>query len=294
MSVLATHPNAELVFASSREQAGQPIKNTVKNWPDEQTFSVVQAEDLKQMDLDVCYLALPNGYARPYVSALEGSDCQLIDLSGDHRFDDEWTYGLPEHNRAAILSAKYICNPGCYATAMQVAIRPFLDILDSPPACFGISGYSGAGTKPSPKNDPQHLHENILPYALANHLHEAEVSRQLEQPVHFSPHVASFFRGISMTVNLNLSEQLDYTDAMQRLDNAYENEPLITVSRDIPEVTQIRDQHGVIVGGVTIAQGGRRVVLVSVLDNLLKGAATQAVQNMNLLSGLPELTGITV
>src|SRR5690606_2748637 len=99
-------------------------------------------------------------------------------------------------------------NPGCYATAMQLAISPLLDRLAGPPQCFGVSGYSGAGSTPSDKNDVDKLRDNLMPYALADHLHEREVSRHLGVPVEFMPHVAPHFRGITMTVNMHLREPL--------------------------------------------------------------------------------------
>ena len=125
-------------------------------------------------------LALPDGAAAPFIEALEQKAPHriVIDLSADHRFDDAWAYGLPELNRAKIVNAKRIANPGCYATAMQLALAPLVDQLGGVPALFGVSGYSGAGTTPSPKNDVARLKDNLMPYSLVGHKHEREVAHR--------------------------------------------------------------------------------------------------------------------
>src|SRR6185295_19929231 len=103
-------------------------------------------------------------------------DSLVVDLSADYRFDAKWFYGLPELYRGKYAGQKRISNPGCYATAMQLAIAPLLDRVDGPVQCFGVSGFSGAGTSPSDKNDAEKLRDNVMPYALTGHVHEREVS----------------------------------------------------------------------------------------------------------------------
>ncbi|MFA6984799.1 MAG: Asd/ArgC dimerization domain-containing protein, partial [Arenimonas sp.] len=164
--------------------------------------------------------------------------------------------------------------------------------LAGPVQCFGVSGYSGAGTKPSDKNDPDKLRDNLMPYALVGHVHEREVTRQLGQPVEFVPAVAPHFRGITMTVNMHLSHALTLEEVKRIYRTRYSSEPLINVIDDVPWVSRIAGRHGVEIGGFTLSADGRRLVLVATLDNLLKGAATQAVQNLNLAFGLAETTGI--
>src|SRR5690606_15855528 len=151
------------------------------------------------------------------------------DLSADYRFSDDWYYGLPELTRDRYRGQKRISNPGCYATAMQLAIAPLLDQLAGPPQCFGVSGYSGAGSTPSDKNDPDKLRDNLMPYALVDHLHEREVSRQLGVPVEFMPHVAPHFRGITMTVNLWLNEPVKLDAVRERYRRRYAGERLVRV-----------------------------------------------------------------
>ena len=246
--------------------------------------------------VDAMVLALPNGRAAEFADEIDaiGSQAVILDLSADFRFDDRWYYGLPELTRARAEGQRRISNPGCYATAMQLALAPVLGHIGGPAQCFGVSGYSGAGTKASEKNDPDALRDNLMPYSLIGHIHEHEVTRQLGHAVEFMPAVAPYFRGITMTVNAHLvrSFELDELRALYRI--AYAREPLVAVQDEVPWVSRIAGQHGVCIGGFTLSSDGRRIVVVSVLDNLLKGAATQSLQNLNLAFGLPELTGIPV
>jgi N-acetyl-gamma-glutamyl-phosphate reductase len=176
---------------------------------------------------------------------------------------------------------------------MQLAIAPMRGVLAGPPQCFGVSGWSGAGTTPSDKNNPQLLADNLMPYALTNHVHEREVTAQLGFPVEFMPHVAPHFRGITLTINLWLSQPLSVEQVKARYLAAYQQEPLVEVVDQAPWVSRIAGRNGVQIGGFTLAPGGKRVVVVATIDNLLKGAATQALQNLNLALGLDELTAIT-
>jgi N-acetyl-gamma-glutamyl-phosphate reductase len=237
---------------------------------------------------------LPNGAAGRYVDAINARarNTLVIDLSADFRSDGDWYYGLPELTRARYTGQRRISNPGCYATAMQLAIAPLVESLAGPPQCFGVSGYSGAGTTPSDKNDVDKLRDNLMPYALVGHVHEREVSRQLGVPVEFMPHVAPHFRGITMTVNLWLQDAKGRDEIMTRYGNFYAEDTLVHVVDEAPWVSQIAGRHVAEVGGFAVAPGGKRVVVVATLDNLLKGAATQAMQNINHAFGFDELSGI--
>lgn len=216
----------------------------------------------------------------------------IVDLSADHRFDAAWYYGLPELTRQRYTGQRRISNPGCYATAMQLAIAPLVGELAGPPQCFGVSGYSGAGTTPSDKNDTEKLRDNLMPYALTDHIHEREVTAQLGMPVEFMPHVAPHFRGITMTVNLWLREPMSREAVRAKYLDFYGTEPLVAIQDEAPWVSRIAGRHGAAIGGFTVSPDRRRVVVVATLDNLLKGAATQAMQNLNRALGFDEMTGI--
>lgn len=292
--LLAAHPAIELAFVSSRELAGQRVADHNPAFSGELRYENLDAEAVAAKGVDAVVLALPNGLAAPFVAALDAAkpDTVIVDLSADYRFDTSWYYGLPELTRGRYEGSKRISNPGCYATAMQLAISPMLDLLAGPPQCFGVSGYSGAGTTPSDKNNTELLADNLMPYALANHVHEREVTGHLGFPVEFMPHVAPHFRGITMTVNLWLAQPMTLEQVRSRYEAAYDGEPLVEVIDTAPWVSRIAGRNGAQIGGFTLAPGGKRVVVVATLDNLLKGAATQALQNLNLALGLDELTAI--
>ncbi|WP_102944616.1 N-acetyl-gamma-glutamyl-phosphate reductase [Stenotrophomonas sp. VV52] len=294
VKLIAAHPRLQLGFVSSRELAGQPVAAHYPEITGDLLFENLDADAVAAKGMDAVILALPNDLSAPFVTALDAArpDTVIVDLSADHRFEGSWYYGLPELTRGDYTGQKHISNPGCYATAMQLAISPLLDQLAGPPQCFGVSGYSGAGTTPSDKNNPELLRDNLMPYALTNHVHEREVSAHLRVPVEFMPHVAPHFRGITMTVNLWLQQQMTREQIVDAYRRFYADEALVEVIDEAPWVSRIAGRHGVQIGGFTVAPGGKRVVVVATLDNLLKGAATQAMQNLNLALGLDELTSI--
>lgn len=284
--LLAGHPHFDLAYAGSRELAGKPVPGVPGV-----SFDDLDARGVAALGLDAVFLALPNGVSEPFVAEL-GAGTAIVDISADHRFDDAWVYGLPELNREKIAGARRVANPGCYATVVQLAIAPFLDRLDGTPAVFGVSGYSGAGTTPSPKNDPERLEDNLLPYNLVGHIHEKEAIRQLGITVRFMPHVHPAFRGLLVTAHLPLAHRTTTEDARILIAEAYDDEPLIEITDEIPELRDGAGRNGVLIGGIETSEDGHNVVVIAAEDNLLKGAAVQAVQNLNLALGLPELSAI--
>lgn len=300
INLLNSHPNMDLRHVSSRELAGQKLKGYEKR---DIIYENLTPEDVRRMEekgeIDCWVMALPNGVCKPFVDAVEeGKGPQnsvIIDLSADYRFDNKWTYGLPELvNRSDIAKATRIANPGCYATAAQLGIAPLVPFLGAPPTVFGVSGYSGAGTKPSPKNDVANLTSNIIPYSLTDHIHEREISNQLNTEVAFVPHVAVWFQGIHHTISIPLRGSMTSRDIRQLYQDRYAGERLVKVSGEPPSVKAISGKHGVEIGGFGVYSSGKRVVVCATIDNLLKGAATQCLQNMNLSLGFAEYEGISL
>jgi N-acetyl-gamma-glutamyl-phosphate reductase/acetylglutamate kinase len=316
IDLLNRHPNMDLRHVSSRELAGQKLKGYDRR---DITYENLSVEDVRQMaergDVDCWVMALPNGVCKPFVDAIDqgGKDQLIIDLSADYRFDSAWTYGLPELvDRSSIAKATRISNPGCYATAAQLGIAPMVPYLDGQPTVFGVSGYSGAGTKPSPKNDVGNLTDNLIPYSLTDHIHEREISSQLGTPVGFIPHVAVWFQGIHHTINIPLKEEMTSRDIRTIYQDRYAGEKLLKVIGEAPLVKKIAGKHGVEMGGFAVHSSGKRVVVCATIDNLLKGAATQCLrkfvpscilvarvrltdwgtENMNLALGYAEYEGI--
>ncbi|MGN6112613.1 MAG: N-acetyl-gamma-glutamyl-phosphate reductase [Luteimonas sp.] len=295
--LVAGHPRFELAYVSSRALAGQRVADHVDAYRGDVRYIAPGHDELPSLGADAVVLALPNGHAAACVAVFDaaGADPVIVDLSADYRFDDAWYYGLPELTRTRYAGQRRISNPGCYATAMQLAVAPMLGVLDGPVQCFGVSGYSGAGTTPSDRNDPRKLRDNLMPYALTGHVHEREVSRRLGHPVEFMPHVAPHFRGITLTANLHLARPFKLEEAQARYRARYEGEPLVRVTAgEAPWVSRIAGAHHVELGGFTLSADGRRLVVVATEDNLLKGAATQAMQNLNLAFGLDEFAGIPI
>lgn len=303
IDLIDAHPHLELSHVSSRELAGQKLTGYNKK---EIIYDNLQVEDIKRLEergeVDVWVMALPNGVCKPFVDAIDAAQSSqtsvIIDLSADYRFDEtnEWLYGLPElsKDRSVWAKSRKISNPGCYATAAQIGIAPILEFIKegSQPTIFGVSGYSGAGTKPSPKNDVENLRDNLIPYSLTDHIHEREVSRQLGVQVAFTPHVAQWFQGISHTISIPLKTPLTSRDIRNLYQDRYAGEKLINVTGEAPLVKDISGKHGVVVGGFGVSSRQDRVVVVATIDNLLKGAATQCLQNINLALGYGEYEGI--
>ncbi|KAJ3045953.1 hypothetical protein HDV00_006219 [Rhizophlyctis rosea] len=304
IKLIDSHPKAELAYVSSRELNGKQCEHYTRSKVDYCNLSASDLPDIK--DVDCWVMALPNKVCQPFVDALTTkaptSHPLILDLSADYRFTNEWQYGLPElYGNRQLLSAgavRKVSNPGCYATGSQLAVAPLAlaGLTEGIPTIFGVSGYSGAGTKPSPNNDINNLRDNLIPYALTDHIHEREVSRHLGTQVAFIPHVGQFFQGISLTVSIPLTKSLSATEIQKIYKEKYAGEALVKVLEEgqIPKVKDIAGKHHVEIGGFKVHSGGKRVVVVATIDNLLKGAATQALQNINLALGLEEFAGIPV
>jgi N-acetyl-gamma-glutamyl-phosphate reductase len=292
--LIAGHPALDLAFVSSRELEGQRVDAHNGGYAGELRYENLDPQAVTAKRADVVILALPNGKAAPFVEALDANapDTLVVDLSADHRFDKTWYYGLPELTRGRWRGERRISNPGCYATAIELTVAPLKDVLAAPPVCFGVSGYSGAGTTPSDRNDPEKLRDNLIPYALTGHVHEKEAAFHLGIPVEFMPHVAPHFRGLTVTTNLYLSCAMKREGVSARFRDAYAGEPLVQVTDEPPWVSRIAGRHHAGIGGFAMSADGRRVVVVTALDNLLKGAATQAMQNINIALGFDEFSAI--
>tara|TARA_B100000676_G_scaffold151215_1_gene149271 strand:- start:125 stop:1075 length:951 start_codon:yes stop_codon:yes gene_type:complete len=286
IKIIDKHNSFDLSVIYSSSKAGKKINSYHKN--PELRYSDLN-ENLQLDDIDIVICALPNGEASKFVDKIEKIDNSIviIDISSDYRFDNNWFYSIPEINNISS-GIKRISNPGCYATASQLSIAPIKDIINSKVSCIGISGYSGAGTSPSDKNNLKIINESILPYSLSNHTHEKEIKKYCYSKVSFSPHVADFFRGILITSHFSLSEKLNVNEIIKIYDDFYKNNKLIKIQKEPPIIKDVINTNYAIIGGHSISDDGKDLVTCCVIDNLLKGAASQCIQNLNVTFGFEE------
>ena len=281
------HLNITSIFSSSK--AGQSVPLNVGN---ELLYQDLSLDKIVLSDEDAFILALPNNESQNYVDLIYRHNPQaiIVDLSADHRFDQAWEYRVPELSET-VQSTK-ISNPGCYASAMQFMLEPLKNILAGPVHLYGISGYSGAGATPNSRNDQEALQDSILPYSLVSHLHEKEVKAHSYPEILFTPHVGNFFRGIMMTGNFILSEPMSADEIYSLFVNHYQSEQLICIQPELPNRQDVQNTSNVIMGGFAVDQEINRLTFCCALDNLLKGAATQTVQNLNSAFGWDDNLGI--
>ena len=314
LRLLARHPQVELKAITSRKEAGMPVAEMFPNLRGRVSLAFSTPEEAGLDQCDVVFFATPNGVAMQQTRALLDAGVKVIDLAADFRIKDvkvweQWykmehacpdlieeaVYGLPEINRDRIKGARLIANPGCYPTAVQLG---FLPLLESGVADTGFlvadakSGVSGAGRKPETHILFAEAADNFNAYAVAGHRHWPEIKQGLEvfagQPVGFTfvPHLTPLIRGIHATLYARVGKDVDLQALFEQ---RYAGEAFVDVlpAGSHPETRSVRGANTCRIA-VHRPQGGDTVVVLSVIDNLVKGAAGQAVQNMNILFGLPE------
>lgn len=291
IKIINNHPNFFISDIYSKTSQGKLVDDYTKS--KSLTYKLLDSPDkLDFTDIDIVIMALPNNESSKYIKNIEKYDSNIIiiDISADYRFDDGWAYKLPE--LAAPSSDKRISNPGCYASAIQFSLLPIKHLINGRVSCMGISGYSGAGASLNDKNDPRNLEGNIIPYSLSGHIHEKEVIKHCYKEISFSPHVANFFRGILVTSHIQLTKKASSRQICELYKSFYSDKKLIRVIEEIPMINKVSNSHYVYIGGFEVDESGYGLTVCCTLDNLLKGAATQVIQNLNNACSLNELTGI--
>lgn len=311
--LLLQHPEAKIRIVTSRRLAGTPITDIHRNLCGliDLTFENPSPSEIADL-CDVVFTAVPHGTAMDIVPALLESGTRVIDLSADYRLAPhvfETTYGrvhtdprdavfgLPELH-PEVAEAYLVANPGCYPTGAILASAPLADkglvrcaIFDSK------SGISGAGAEPSNASHYPNLAENVRAYNITTHRHLPEIIQELKlldkslTNIYFTPHVVPAIRGILTTAHLILHEKHDHDMILNLYKGFYEDEPFVRVRDDIPDLADVRGSNFCDIG---LACGEDRVVVISAIDNLIKGASGQAIQNMNLMFGLPESCGLWI
>ena len=296
--LLLRHPQAEIVFVHSKSNTGNPVSEIHSDLLGE-TGLVFTGE---MADVDVLFLCLGHGDSGKFLAATDiAPDVKLIDLSQDFRLSDtaqsgarKFVYGLPELNKASIRQAQHIANPGCFATAIQLGLLPLAKAgLLGDVYTTGITGSTGAGQSFSPTSHFSWRANNIQAYKSLQHQHMAEVGQSLRQlqgtaaSVHFVPWRGDFPRGIftSSTLDCTMAEE----DAQQLFRDYYSDTPFTQVSSKMIDMKQVVNTNRCV---IYPEKTGDKLVVHTAIDNLLKGAAGQAVQNMNLMCGLDERAGL--
>jgi len=319
LRLLAGHPQAELVVITSRSEAGKPVSELFPNLRGslELAFSEPDIEQLSSCEL--VFFATPNGTAMGMTPQLLEAGVRVVDLAADFRLRqaDLWqqwygmphacpqlleqaVYGLPEINRAAIVQARLVANPGCYPTAVQLGFLPLLEaglISTEQLIADAKSGVSGAGRQAVTGSLLCEASENFKAYGVGGHRHLPEIRQGLEAvsgvPVGltFVPHLTPMIRGIHATLYAQLQTGGD--DLQTLFETRYRDEPFVDVlpAGAHPETRSVRGANHCRIA-VHRPQQGNTVVVLSVIDNLVKGAAGQAVQNMNIMFGFPEQAGL--
>lgn len=321
---LTKHNFVQLVVLNSETYAGQKVKELYKEFSGNNIFTNYSIEEIKNMNVDVMFLAVPNGTAMKLAPQLLNANIKVIDLSADYRFknkekyekvynikhcdkDDcdkeengkkrKAVYGLPELFRNKIKKAELIANPGCYATGMTLSTYPIQKLAKY--IVFDCkSGWSGAGKSSVYAKDPNIIKDNIVAYNLTTHRHKYEISQFIKTKLSFTPHVIDTFQGMMITAHILLKKEREAEDIKQNaekikniLRKCYVDCPFVEVADGIPELHKVQGTNKCIIGGFEIDENNQ-LVIVTVLDNLVKGASGQAVQNMNIMLGLDEKEGL--
>jgi N-acetyl-gamma-glutamyl-phosphate reductase len=311
-ALVAGHPHCTLAFATANAQRGSTLR--VRAAGRVHDIGLVGADEVDLSSADLVFAALPHGASAEWVAKVIQAGARVVDLSSDlrpghggvlHDLPDgipaDAPYGLPELFRESIRGARVVANPGCYATSVLVALAPLaragLIAQGATVTVSAASGVSGAGASPKLEYLFAEVTENFRAYGVGNaHRHLFEMRAAMQQlgadcDLLFTPHLLPVDRGILSTISVPLSTPLD--DAMAPFEDAYRNEPFVELTRDLPALADVQHRN-VVRLGARIPTGLRTPTLLvfSAIDNLVKGAAGQAVQNMNLMYGFDETCGL--
>jgi len=328
IELLAVHPNAQLTYLASHRDELPDIRNEFPRLTGRVAEDIAVCKPIDPVAIaaaaDVCFLCLPHKAAMAYAPQLLDAGLRVIDLSADYRLQDpsqyefvydtphqdvsnlsHAVYGLPELFRKEILEAKLIANPGCYPTAAALALAPLLeyDLID--PDSINInasSGVSGAGRTAKPHTHYPELNESYYAYGkTGGHRHQPEITQTLStiagrtvEPL-FVPHLLPVDRGILETIYCvpNPGSRYERETLTEAFESKYKNEPFIRLRDTPPNIKSCAGTNFVdLYWDVVEVYGGIRVVVMVAEDNMVKGASGQAVQNMNIVFGLPETTGL--
>lgn len=317
LRILLFHPNVEIAFVTANEHAGKAVGEVHRNLnclTDLEFISGAEQLTLSH-ELDCVFLALPHGQAMEIVPQLD-REIKAIDLSGDFRLSDkesfekhyrrehtameaqaEFVYGLTETNRQAIKTARLIANPGCFATATLLGLAPLVanNILNGRVVVDAKTGSSGSGAKAAANTHHPQRSNSFYAYKPFTHQHVPEITQELARvgdwtnSLVFMTHSLPVARGIFASIYAELKQELSEADVRSLFSEFYSNDFFIRLVKGSPDINWVKTTNFCDLG---FAVRGRELVVFSAIDNLVKGAAGQAVQNMNLMFGFDEKTGL--
>lgn len=299
MRILINHPCANILFAQSTSHAGEPVWKAHHDLIGE--TSLVFSADAPVNAVDVIFLCMGHGKSKAYVEQLPNDfDGKIIDLSNDYRLTkdaEDFVYGLPEAFRAEIKNAKHIANPGCFATSIQLALLPMAkaDKLGEVHVT-GITGSTGAGQKPTETTHFSWRDNNMSIYKSFTHQHLGEINETLAKlapnyggELNFVPVRGNYSRGIMASVYFDC--EMSEEEAVEFYKAYYKDEPFVNVVDFNPDLKMVVNTNKCV---IYVKKYGKKLHVISMIDNLVKGASGQAVENMNLIFGLPENTGLNL
>jgi N-acetyl-gamma-glutamyl-phosphate reductase len=322
MRLLAQHPEVELKAITSRKEAGTPVARMFPSLRRRIDLAFIEPGARALAGCDIVFFATPNGVAMNEARAVLDAGARVVDLSADFRLKDsaEWerwyktkhaapqlvaeaVYGLPELNRSRIRGARLVANPGCYPTATQLGLLPLVEagVVDLDHLIADAkSGVSGAGRKAELPLSFSEAADNFAAYNVPGHRHWPEIRQGLAQAAKrevglvFTAHLTPLIRGIHATLYARVTKEVDFQDLYEK---RYAGEPFVDVmpTGSHPDTRSVRAANTCRIAVHRPPESGKRsdtLVVLSVIDNLVKGASGQAVQNMNLMFGLPETTGL--
>ncbi len=298
--ILLNHPEAEIAFVQSNSNAGNPIEQVHCDLIGESSLTFIAEPDFGKAD--VIFLCMGHGKSKEFIenNSIPAS-IRIIDLSHDYRLKAEgndFIYGLPEINREAIRSSKRIANPGCFATGIQLAVLPLAaaGLLEDEVHVTAITGSTGAGQAPSRTSHFSWRNSNVSVYKAFQHQHLGEIGQSFKQlqesfdfDINFVPVRGNHTRGIFASVYTDYKGTVE--EAVKLYEDFYVDHPFVFVTHENPDVKQVVNTNKAV---LHIEKHGSKLLILSVTDNLLKGASGQAVQNMNLMFGLDEKAGLNL
>jgi N-acetyl-gamma-glutamyl-phosphate reductase len=299
--ILMFHPNAKIDFVYSTTNAGKPLSIAHHDLLGDIEMNFT---DTVNPNVNIVFLCLGHGKSKAFLEQNQfATTCKIIDLGNDfrlkkdHRFDGKlFVYGLPELNKTEIINAQFIANPGCFATAIQLALLPLAanGLLKEDIHINATTGSTGAGVTPSETTHFSWRSNNMSHYKAFDHQHLGEINQSVNQlqaayenELIFIPNRGDFARGIFATLYTTIEESLE--DIVTRYEAFYADQPFVTVSTTAINMKQVVQTNKCI---ISLMKKGNRLLITSVIDNLVKGASGQAIQNMNLMFGLDESTGL--